>query len=93
MLVINYNDILNAEDTSFAISYQRQLFINDFIESALREDNFDDMKSLMELYDSYWNSRMDILVKHGMNDQFAIKDIVRRSIVEASFSHMLKEEN
>lgn len=89
MLTINYKDILEADDIPFAISYQRQRFVQDFMKESENEDTFDAMKTLMDLYDQYWNSRMDLLLKNGLSEQFAIKNIIYRSLVEASFNQYL----
>lgn len=90
MMTIDYKEILHADDITFAIAQQRQFFIQDFLNESKNEDNFDSMKILMELYDSYWNSRMDLLVKNGLSEQLAIRNIVERSIVEAVFNQQLE---
>lgn len=93
MMTIDYKEILHADDITFAIAQQRTLFIQDFLNESKNEDNFDSMKTLMELYDTYWNSRIDLLVKNGLSEQLAIRDIVERSIIEAAFSQHISCES
>lgn len=89
MMEIDYKKILQADDVTFAIAQQRKLFIQDFLDQSKNESDFDSMKDLMDLYDAYWNSRMKILVKNGLSEQFAILNIVKRGVIEAAFNQHL----